>query len=350
MPLPSGIYNVTYKKDMAVFRTWDHWAWLIGLLVFLALVPAFANRSQLNILLTMACTIIAVHGLNLLTGFCGQISIGHSAFMAVGAYTSAALCNELGFSFWISMPLGGLAAGIVGLLFGAPSLRVKGLYLAITTLGAQFIIIYVIMHLPSITGGVRSLDVPPPAIFGFQVDSDHRYYYLAMTACVVVTYFVKNIARTGVGRAWVAIRDNDLAAEGMGISLFYYKMLAFFIGCFFAGISGSIYAHYLQTINIEYFSLMDSVWYLGMLIVGGLGHILGAIFGVVFIVLLREWVMKVAPLTSKTLPFLGVEFGAAMGLLVMGLVIMLFLVFEPRGLAHRWEIIKTKFRLYPFPY
>jgi branched-chain amino acid transport system permease protein len=350
MALPSGIYNVSYKKDMAVFRTWDHWAFLVAFVAFLAVIPHFATRSQLSTLITIACTVIAVHGLNVLTGFCGQISIGHSAFMAVGAYTSAGLCNQLGFSFWIAMPLGGMAAGLVGILFGAPSLRVKGFYLAITTLGAQFIILYVIMHLPSITGGVRSLDVPPPRIFGYAIDSDHAYYYLAMGAAAAITYFVKNLTRTGVGRAWVAIRDNDLAAEGMGISLFYYKMLAFFIGCFLAGVSGSLYAHYLQTINIEYFSLMDSIWYLAMLIVGGLGNVLGAIFGTVFIVLLREGVMEVAPIVSKVFPVLGVEFGAAMGLLVMGLVIMLFLVFEPRGLANRWEIIKTKFRLYPFPY
>lgn len=350
MPLPSGIYNITYKKDMAIFRTWDHWVFLIGFLIFLAVIPAFATRSQLNTLITIACTVIAVHGLNLLTGYCGQISLGHSAFVAVGAYTSAALCNELGFPFWIAMPLAGVSAGIVGLLFGAPSLRVKGFYLAITTLGAQFIIMYVIMHLPSITGGVRSLDVPPPNLFGYLIETDHSYYYVAMVMAILATCFAKNIARTGVGRAFVAVRDNDLAAEGMGIGLFYHKMLAFFLGCFLAGISGSVYAHYLQTINVEYFSLMDSIWYLAMLIVGGLGQTLGAIFGVIFIVVLRESVMKIAPLISKAFPVLGVEFGAAMGLLVMGLVIMFFLVFEPRGLAHRWEIIKTKFRLYPFPY
>jgi len=350
MPLPSGIYNVTYKKDMAIFRTWDHWAWLAAFFIFLAFIPAFANRSQLNILITIACTVIAVHGLNLPTGYCGQISIGHPAFVAVGAYTSAIFCNELSFPFWVAMPLAGISAGLVGLLFGAPSLRVKGFYLAITTLGAQFIIIFVIMHLPSLTGGVRSLDVPPPSLFGYLIETDHSYYYLAMIMAVLATYFTKNIVRTGVGRAFVAIRDNDLAAEGMGIGLFYHKMLAFFLGCFLAGISGSVYAHYLQTINIEYFTLMDSVWYLAMLIVGGLGRTMGAIFGVIFIVILREFVMQIAPVVSGAFPVLGVEFGAAMGLLVMGLVIMFFLVFEPRGLAHRWEIIKTKFRLYPFPY
>lgn len=350
MPLPSGIYNVTYKKDMAIFRTWDHWAWLIGFFILLAVLPAFASRSSLSIIITIACTIIAVHGLNLLTGFCGQVSMGHSAFVAVGAFTSAVLCNELNFSFWAALPLSGFAAGLIGLIFGAPSLRVKGFYLAITTIGAQFIIIYVIMHLPSITGGVRSIDVPPPNFFGYLIETDHSYYYLAVGMAVLVTYFVRNMIRTGVGRAFVAIRDNDLAAEGMGIGLFYYKMMAFFFGCFLAGISGSLYAHYLQTINVEYFTLMDSIWYLGMLIVGGMGHMLGSIFGVIFIVVLRELILRVAPLVSKAIPVLGVEFGAAMGLLIMGLVIMLFLVYEPRGLAHRWEIIKTKFRLYPFPY
>jgi branched-chain amino acid transport system permease protein len=350
MSLPSGIYNVTYSKDMAIYRTWVHWVLLAALLAFLAAIPTFATRAQLNTLITIACTVIAVHGLNLLTGYCGQISIGHSAFVAVGAYTSAALCNELGLSFWIALPLSGISAGLMGLLFGAPSLRVKGFYLAITTLGAQFIITFMIIHLPGITGGVRALDVPPPSLLGYALETDRSYYYLAMGVAVLVTSFVKNLTRTGVGRAFVAVRDNDLAAEGMGINLFQYKMLAFFLGCFLAGISGSLYAHYLQTINIEYFSLVDSIWYLGMLIVGGLGHVLGAIFGTVFIILLRESVMKLAPLIIQLFPFLGVEFGAAMGLFVMGLVIMLFLVLEPRGIAHRWEIIKAKARLYPFPY
>jgi len=134
------------------------------------------------------------------------------------------------------------------------------------------------------------------------------------------------------------------------LNLFYYKMLAFFFGCFLAGIAGSLYGHYLQTISIEYFTLMDSIWFLGMLIVGGGGQTLGAIFGVIFISVLREAVMKIAPIVTKAIPSLGVEFGAAMGLFVMGLVIMLFLVYEPRGLAYRWEVIKNKFRLYPFPY
>ncbi|MBW1679828.1 MAG: branched-chain amino acid ABC transporter permease [Deltaproteobacteria bacterium] len=350
MPLPSGIYNVTYKEDMAILRTWCHWVWLIAFLAFLALIPAFATRSQLNTLITIACSVIAVHGLNLLTGYCGQISMGHSAFVAVGAYTSAIFCNNLGFSFWIAMPLAGLSAGLAGLVFGGPSLRVKGFYLAITTLGAQFIILFVIIHLPSLTGGVRSLDVPPPSLFGYLIETDYSYYYLAMPMAVITTYLVKNISRTGVGRAFVAIRDNDLAAEGMGIALFYNKMLAFFLGCFFAGISGSVYAHYLQTINIEYFTLMDSIWYLAMLIVGGLGQTMGPIFGVIFMVVLRNLIMETAPLISRAVPVLGIEFGAAMSLVVLGLVIMFFLVFEPRGLAHRWEIIKTKFRLYPFPY
>ncbi len=350
MPLPSGIYSVTYKKDMASFRTWDHWAWFAGFMIFLLVLPAFASRSMMNTLITITCTIIAVQGLNILTGYCGQVSIGHSAFAMLGAYFSAIVCNELSFSFWIALPLAGIFAGLVGLIFGAPSLRVKSFYLAITTLGAQFIITYVIVHLPSLTGGVRPLDVLPPVFFGYVIETDQSYYYLSLIVCVLVLYFVRNLVRSGVGRAFVAVRDNDLAAEGMGISPFYYKMLAFFIGCFLAGISGSLYAHYLQTITIEYFTLMDSVWYLGMLIVGGMGNILGGIFGVIFIVLLREAVVLMSPAIIKIMPFLGVEFTSAISLFVMGLVIMLFLVFEPRGLAHRWEIIKTKFRLYPFPY
>lgn len=348
--LPAGTYNVKYQEDMAIVRTKLQWGLVALLVVVIAIIPFFVSGAVLSFLIMIACTIVAVHGLNILTGYCGQISLGHSAFIAVGAYASGILTTRLGFPFWVTLPLAGIAAGLVGMVFGAPSLRVKGFYLCITTLAAQFIIIWVIMNTESWTQGTRTLFVPPPTIGGFVFDTDMRYYFLAMGVAGLATLLAKNLARTGMGRAFIAIRDNDIAAEGMGINIYYYKMLAFFIGCFFAGVSGSLYGHYVMGISIEYYTLMDSIWYLGMLIVGGMGSALGVILGVVVIRGLWELVMRFGPLAVGVLPMIGPEFSAAIGMFLIGLVIMLFLVFEPRGMAHRWEIFKARYRLFPFPY
>lgn len=348
--LPAGTYNVNYQEDMAIVRTKLQWSLVALLIVVMAIIPFFVSKAVLGFFIMIACTIVAVHGLNILTGYCGQISMGHSAFIAVGAYASGILTTRFGFPFWVALPLAGIAAGLVGMVFGAPSLRVKGFYLCLTTLAAQFIIIWVIMNTESWTQGTRTLFVPPPSVGGFVFDTEMRYYFLAMVVAGVVTFFVKNLARTGVGRAFIAIRDNDIAAEGIGINVYYYKMLAFFIGCFLAGVSGSLYGHYLLGISIDYYTLTDSIWYLGMLIVGGMGSALGVILGVIVIKGLSELVLRFAPLASGALPILGPEFSAAIGMFIVGLVIMLFLVFEPRGMAHRWEIFKARYRLFPFPY
>jgi branched-chain amino acid transport system permease protein len=292
-------------------------------------------------------TIISVHGLNILNGYCGQISIGHVAFMAVGGYTSAVLCAKLGWSFWAALPCSALMAGMVGLLFGLPSLRVKGFYLIMATIAAHFIIIWVIIQLRNVTGGADGMAVPRPEIGGFVFKSKASYFYLVMIIACLATFLAQNIVRTRAGRAFIAIRDNDLAAEVMGVNLWTYKLLAFFIGCVFAGVAGSLLVHYFAFASPTQFPFMDSVWYLGMLIVGGEGSIAGAIFGAVSLKLLDELVTIVGPILSAVV---AAQAAASLGLIMRGLVIILFLIFEPRGLVHRWEMIKAYFKLWPFSY
>jgi branched-chain amino acid transport system permease protein len=263
----------------------------------------------------------------------------------VGAYISAVLCTKLGWSFWIALPCAGLGAGIAGLIFGLPSLKIKGFYLIMATIAAHFIIIWIILQLYNITGGPDGLAVPKPKIGSFVFKSKASYFYLVFAIACLATLLTKNIVRTRAGRAFVAIRDNDLAAEVMGISLWSYKLQAFFIGCVYAGIAGALLVHYYGLASVDQFPFMDSVWYLGMLIVGGMGNTLGAIFGAVSLKLLDELVTIVGPILSKAV---AAQAAASLALITRGLIIALFLIFEPRGLAHRWEIFKAYRRLWPF--
>ena len=345
MGLRTGTFHENYAQEMAIISSRRQWGTVAALLVFLFACPLFLSDRMLTILTTMGIAVVSVHGLNILTGYCGQISIGHSGFMAVGGYTSAILCAKLGWPFWAALPCGALAAGIAGLLFGLPSLKIKGFYLIMATIAAQFIIIWIIIQLRGITGGTDGLLVPKPVIGGIALSSKTNYYYLVMVFVVLATITAHNIVRTRAGRAFIAIRDNDLAAEVMGVSLWSYKLQAFFIGCVYAGVAGSLLIHYVRFASIEQFPFWDSVWYLGMLIVGGMGSTAGAILGVVALKVLDELVTVAGPILAAAV---APQAAASLALISHGMIIIIFLIFEPRGLHHRWEMIKTYFRLWPF--
>lgn len=348
---PCGTYDVTYAQDMAIVRTRWQWFLLIAGLVVLFSLPLFTSGRWLNLLNLIGISLIAVHGLNILTGYCGQISLGQAAFMAVGAYTSGVLTAKLGLSFWTALPCSALSAGVIGLIVGLPSLRVKGFYLAMATLAAQFIIPALITNpLEPVTGGVHSLRVPPPEIGGIVCRTPQSMFYIIIPIATLMTLFAKNLVRTGIGRAFVAIRDNDLAAEVTGINIFRYKLLAFFICSIYAGVAGSLWAHWMRALNPDHFTLMDSIWYVGMMVVGGMGSTAGAVFGAAFLRILDELTKVFGMSLAAIFPAWAAFLQAALGPLVYGLVIILFLIFEPRGLAHRWEIFKASYRLRPFAY
>jgi len=345
MGLRTGTFRESYAQDMAIFRTKAQWVMLFAFLIFLFACPLFFSDRILTILTIIGITIISVHGLNILNGYCGQISIGHAGFMAVGAYTSGVLCAKLGWSFWAALPCAALAAGMVGLIFGLPSLRVKGFYLIMATIAAHFIIIWFIIQLRNVTGGADGMAVPRPEIGDFVIKSKASWFYLVMIFACLATFLAKNIVRSRAGRAFIAIKDNELAAEVMGVNLWAYKLLAFFIGCVFAGVAGSLLVRYVAFACVDQFPFMNSVWYLGMLIVGGMGSTTGVIFGVVFLKLLDELVTIVGPILAVAV---APQAAASLGLIMRGLVIIIFLIFEPRGLAHRWEMVKAYYRLWPF--
>jgi branched-chain amino acid transport system permease protein len=348
--LPCGTRNYTYAEDMAIVRTKTQWFLLIAFLIFLFTLPLYLGNFWLGVANLIGITIISATGLSILVGYCGQLSIGHAGFMAVGAYTSAILSGKLGVPFPIAFLCSGLMAGGIGLVFGIPSMRVKGFYLAISSIAAQFIILWVINHWTSLTGGFNGITAPYASIGGLVFDSEGKQFFLIIGIAVICVFLAKNIARTKVGRAFIAIRDNDLAAEVMGVNLFYYKMLAFFIGCFMAGIAGSLLAHYYGSISTDNFSFMNSILYVGMIIIGGLGTTLGPILGVTLIQFLQVGVTKITPVFQNALPSLPSGFATGIAPILFGAVIILFLILEPRGIAHRWNLFKASYRLWPFSY
>jgi branched-chain amino acid transport system permease protein len=347
----SGIFDTSYIQDMTIFRTRYYTAGMVILILFFLILPAYGSEFWLTFISSTAVTVIALQGLNILTGYCGQISIGHTAFMAVGAYTSTILAAQFDLPFWLCLPCGGLGAGITGILFGLPSLRVKGYYLALTTIAAQYLIIYMIKTpFPDVTGGAIALNVPDAKLGSFVLSTETHFYYFIVMMLILMTFFSKSLMRSHFGRAFVAIRDNDIASEAMGISLYKYKLLAFFIGCFYAGIAGSVWAFYVHVISPDDFTLVNSIWQIGMLIIGGLGSTMGPFFGAVFIGGLREICVVCGPWVTSVVPEMGAQISASLVEMTFGIAIILFLVFEPRGISHRWEILKESYRLWPFSY
>lgn len=348
---PSGVYADSYAKDMRILKTRAQKVLAVAgvvVLLVLPLVPFPGSTYYLRLVIGAGITVIACLGLNILTGYCGQLNVGQSAFVMVGAFTSGLLVAFQGWSFWTSVIPAGLAAAAVGVLFGIPSMRLRGLYLALTTLGAQIILTWVALY--GITVTAAGFEVAPVRLAGIVLDTPRKFYYLAMAFTVALTVVAKNLARSKLGRAFIAIRDNDRAAEGMGIDIFRYKLLAFAICTFYAGIAGALLVHYMMWAQLESFTLQDSVWYVAMIIVGGLGSIEGTIFGVLFITALKELVMVVGPMAEQKLPFLPIGAGSGLLLVIIGSIAILFGTLEPRGMAHRWSLIKAYYRLWPFGY
>jgi len=349
----SGYYKTTYAKDMALYPL-PVARWAVAAIVLLLCIAPFAlHEYYVSILNLILVATVGALGLNILVGYTGQISIGHAAFMSVGAYTAANLAVKLGWPFWVTLPAGGLMAAAIGAIVGIPSLRIKGLYLAIATLAAQLIIEWTINHTPAISGGVQaSIEVPRPTLFGTELKTQTQLYWFLLFFAVLAVVGTLNLVRSRIGRAFIAIRDQDIAAEIIGINIFRYKLLSFAISSFYAGVTGVLYTYYLGIANYEQFTIVTSIDYLAMIIIGGLGSILGSILGAIFVTLL--------PIAIR----LGMEnwggllFSAAdinnlipnMRLILFGGLIILFLVLEPEGLNRLWRNIRSYFRVWPFSY
>ncbi len=348
---PCGNFKESYHEELTIFETDFGRLWLlIGLALLFGVIPFVSSPYMLYVINSMGIYAIAAVGLNLLIGYTGQISLGHGAFFGVGAYTAAILATKASFPFVVAVPAAGLVTAAVGIVFGLPSARLKHLYLLIATLAGQFIIEYVLVQWEGLTGGAEGIVVTGATLFGIDLGNDRTLYFVIFACFVFMTWIAVNLVRTRYGRAFIAIRDNDRAAEGMGIPIFRYKLLSFAISSFYAGFAGALFAFYVMSITPEPFNLWLSIYFIAIIIIGGLGKITGSVFGTIFIVLLEE-------VLSHATQFLMNVGTGGMGItiaplreFVFGLAIVLFIIFEPKGIAEVWRIVRSSFRLWPFSY
>jgi len=348
---PCGNFKESYHEELTIFETDFGRLWLlIGLALLFGVIPFVSSPYMLYVINSMGIYAIAAVGLNLLIGYTGQISLGHGAFFGVGAYTAAILATKASFPFVVAVPAAGLVTAAVGIVFGLPSARLKHLYLLIATLAGQFIMEYVLVQWEGLTGGAEGIVVTGATLFGIDLGNDRTLYFVIFACFVFMTWIAVNLVRTRYGRAFIAIRDNDRAAEGMGIPIFRYKLLSFAISSFYAGFAGALFAFYVMSITPEPFNLWLSIYFIAIIIIGGLGKITGSVFGTIFIVLLEE-------VLSHATQFLMNVGTGGMGItiaplreFVFGLAIVLFIIFEPKGLAEVWRIVRSSFRLWPFSY
>lgn len=350
---PCGDFRTSYQQDNTIFET--KFIWLVACIVVgcLGLAPMLVDEYYLSLFIQIAYLGVAALGLNILVGFTGQISLGHGAFFGFGAFASAWINSSLGIPVIFAIPLAGFMTMAVGMMFGLPASRIKGLYLAIATLASQFIIEDFFARSEWFSGGSAGASAEPVTLFGFAFDTDQSFFYVALFALVTMYIWGSNLMRSRDGRAFVAVRDHYLSAEIMGIHLTKYRLLSFGISAFYAGIGGALYGHYLGYVSAEGFTIMLSIQFLAMCIIGGLGSIKGTLMGVVFMVALPEGLEGIVGLMKETewgnIPAVvdGVSYLKEMSI---GLVIILFLIFEPEGLAHRWAQIKNYWKFYPFSY
>jgi branched-chain amino acid transport system permease protein len=339
-------FRLSYEHDEAIWQTRTARLWLAALLLLLALFPALANGYVMGLACILGIHVIASAGLNIMTGYTGLISLGHAAFMGVGCYTAAFLAQR-GVPFFLTIPMGGTVAALLGLVVGIPSLRIKGLYLAVATLAMQFILVYIFREWEPVTGGVRGVNVPNASLFGFDLHNDTRMYYVITFCAGVLLLAARNLFRTRIGRAFIAIRDKDISAEVLGINLFRYKLLAFAIGSFYAGVAGALLGYFYRAMTPEYFTLTLSIFYLAAIIVGGLGSMLGTILGAIFMTLVPELLRATVSLIAQWTPR-AMEILSPLQEVVFGLLIIGFLVLEPHGLVEIWRRVRRYFHLWPF--
>jgi len=346
----------SYKEDERIFRTRFKRVWFV---LFLVVIGAMffgsgfgvgANEYHYFILNLILINMIAATGLQVLVGFTGLLSLGHAAFMGVGAYTSAILMTQFGCPFILSVLLAGLVASVFGIIVGIPSLRIKGFYLMVATLAFQFVIEYAIIHWDSVTRGIRGFELSTPFVFGISLQKQRSYFMLLFIVVVLLVWGAKNLTRSKIGRAFIAIRDNDVSAEIIGISIFRYKLLSFAISAFYAGVAGAFFASFMRSAVPEDYMFINSILLFAMVLVGGLGRIVGTVFGVIFVtlipVLLDLFVSFIANVYDPNFTmYLG-----PMKEFVFGGLIILFVIFEPDGLVGIWIRLRDYFKIWPLPY
>jgi branched-chain amino acid transport system permease protein len=348
----TGIHHTTYAAELRLRHTRAERLRLVSTIAALLAIPWIADPYWLSVANTIGIAAIGAVGLNILVGFTGQISLGQGGFLAVGAFTSALLVQRVG----VPVPVGIVAAVVVtaavGAFVGLPALRLRGLYLAIATIASQEIIVFVVRRWGWLTGGQGFLDVDRLTLFGYRVPRtsfEFTWYWIIVGLAVLAVLSARNLFRTALGRSFMAVRDQDIAASAIGVDLTRTKLAAFAISSGYVGLAGALTAHYTETVTWERFTIDVSVQYLAMIIIGGLGSVAGAVYGAAFIMLLPPLLGEVAARVRAWAPWLADQLPAVQAA-CFGLVIVLFLRFEPRGLDRTWRRVKDYFRYWPFRY
>jgi branched-chain amino acid transport system permease protein len=335
------IFKTSYDQDIRVFKHGGQRFWYAVLGLLLLAVPFVASEyfiSQLHFILIYA---IAGFGLMLLTGFTGQISLGHAAFLAVGAYTEALLLAR-GVPVAVSLPCAALLSAAVGVVVGLPALRLKGIYLAVATLAFNVILVEIITRWEGLTGGNMGLHVKPVELLGYRFESETSFYFLCLALTVLACLTLINLLRSPTGRAFVAIRDSEISASCLGVNLARYKTTSFALSAALTGVAGALYAHKVAFISPEQFTLLVSIELATIVFIGGLGSLHGAVLGAAFVILLPQGIALVKDWLPPAVAASGLQ------AIVFGLVLIAFIVFEPLGLYGRWVKIRTYLELFPF--
>ncbi len=339
MALPAGLRNYTYDEDTAVFRTRTQKLLMWLGLILLVTAPIWVSGYWLGVLNLIGITVIAAVGLNLISGYCGQLSFGHAGFIAVGAYTSAILTGRFNQSFIVGLIGAGLLAGMLGMITALPSAKVKGWVLALITLAVQLIILWVINFWTGVTGGAAGMNVGGISIGWIDVKTPGSMFFLIMIIMVLTIFFANNLVRTRTGRAFIGIRDNPRAAEAVGINLFRYKLLAFGIGCAMAGTAGALLAHSTGFINggvFGMFGLTQSLMYMGILVIGGFGTLWGPILGAIIVVLFTN---QLAPAITGT-KALSTDGPSLLATIIVVVAAIVFLALAPKRRKDGWKKLK----------
>jgi branched-chain amino acid transport system permease protein len=340
-----GNLKESYAADAALLDSRTQHIWLTVLALLLVVFPFVADQYWLYLACLVAINVASATGLNILTGYTGLVSLGQAGFMGLGAYTVAVLELRLGTPLLLNLFAGGVVAMAGGIVVGVPSLRVKGLYLAISTIAASFILHSIFANW-SLTGGTAGLTVPPARFFGIVLETNFRLYWLIVPITILMIAGAANLFRTRIGRAFIAIRDRDISAEVLGIPLLRYKLLSFALSSFYAGIAGGLWAYFFRVVTPESFPLLMSIFFLAAIIVGGMGTILGGIMGAIFMTMVPELLKLIVgwlPLAADAALILS-----PVRIIVFGALIVGFLVFEPHGLAEIWRRTRRFFHLWPF--
>ena len=336
------LFKTDYNQDIRLAKHSGYVFWYGLLLAAVLLVPTVLDTYWVNELTRVLIYALAGLGLMVVTGFTGQVSLGHAAFMAVGAYAHAYMISN-GVPFLVSLPLAALASGIVGLMVAIPASRMTGLYLTIASLAFAIVVEDVVIHWESVTGGNRGMAVDVPVLFGYEIWEAWEYYYIVLALLIVSIVLVLNVLRSPIGRAMLAIRDSEISAESLGIRLARTKIIAFMISASLTGLAGALFANYVQFLAPEIFGIILSIQLLLMIVVGGLGTVHGAIYGAILIGFLEA---SLSILKDALPPAIGQQPGLEPGL--FGLILVLFIIFEPEGVYGRWLKFRTFLENFPF--